>query len=89
MDITVTGAWDQGDDVLRVEGTLDGEAATAYGWVTATTNYYPPDAYADDGHLVDGAKARAMKKGELRDYCTRLLADAAPPAETPPERQLL
>lgn len=34
-----------GSDVLDVSGTVDGAPVIAQGWVSATSNFYPPDDY--------------------------------------------
>jgi hypothetical protein len=70
-------AFDVGDDVLRVTGQVDGEPVEARGWLSATTNHYPPTAYAADGHLKDGAKSQKMTEAQVRAYCRGLLLEAA------------
>lgn len=88
MAIKVTGAFDLGGDLLLVQGTVDGVVdssgnlaiVSAYGWMSAMSNYYPPAAYAGDGSRLAGATSRAMTAVEKLAYCRRLLSGAAPSA---------
>jgi hypothetical protein len=48
----------------------------ATGWVSAMTNHYDPDAYGNDGHLLEDAKPRQMTSAERKSYCEQLLLDA-------------
>lgn len=79
---------DLGNDVLEVHGTIDGRAATARGWVSATTNHYNADDYEEIAepakgkqhkgevagrHLKASAKPRVMTKAERLSYAIRLL----------------
>jgi hypothetical protein len=76
-EILVTGVRNAGDDILVVEGYVDGDLVTAYGWISALTNHY------DDTRAED-AKPRQMTSGEARGYCEQLLVDelgkSTPPA---------
>ena len=86
MAVKVSAAFDQGNDVLLVQGTVDGVVdsagnlvvVNAYGWVSAMSNYFPPALYAGDGSRLPGATARAMTGAEKLAYCKRLLTAAAP-----------
>lgn len=80
---TVTSVTDRGDDVLEAVGLdNDGVEHRATGWVSATTNYYPPGSYTSDGELVDGAKPRAMTADEIGAYALGLLEETYAPAPT-------
>lgn len=80
MATTVTGAYDMGNDVLKVTGQVDGieVEVEARGWVSALTNHYGPECYTMDettGALmrVEGATPRAMTAEErLAYFCTLL-----------------
>lgn len=72
MEIVVESSSAVGD-VLTVIGTVDGERRRASGWVSATTHFYPPDAYARDGNRVEGATPRAMTADEALAYQAGLL----------------
>lgn len=74
--VVVTGANDLGADVLEVLGTVNGEAVRATGWVSAMTNFYPPEAYGEDGHRKAKAKPRAMTDAEKLVYMKSLLSPA-------------
>lgn len=77
--IEVTATVDQGDDVLRIEGTIDGQPAVAYGWVSATAQHYPAAAY-DGDRLRPGATPRPMTDAERAAYTRGLLGQqGAPP----------
>lgn len=88
MAVKVSGAYDLGNDVLMVQGIVDGVVdlkgnpalVCAYGWVSAMTNYFPPASYAGDGSRLAGATPRNMTAPEKLAYCRRLLAGAAPAA---------
>lgn len=78
-----------GGDVLTVSATLTNEQGVfpvrVSGWLSATTNYFPPDAYgepdeAGNAHRTDGATARAMTKAEKQAYYVALLDAAFPEA---------
>lgn len=75
------------NDRLQVVGhwiDAQGQAVTvtASGWVSATTNHYPPESYdAETGHRHDGATARHMSEAELVDYARGLLAEQDPDPE--------
>ena len=75
--VSVTEVRELGNDVLLVEGTVDGTPVRAQGWVSATTNHFDADAYGADGHRKAGAKARAMTRSERTQYHGRLLLEAA------------
>jgi hypothetical protein len=78
MNLRVTAAFDLGNDVLQVQGydADTGELCEASGWVSATTNYYPPESYDADGNRLPEAQPRAMTAGERRAYCQELLVSA-------------
>jgi hypothetical protein len=79
--ITLRHAYHRDDDVLEVHGTDDqGSDVSAFGWISATTNYFPPSDYNPDGSRVDAAQPRPMTSDELRAYCQQLLDDTVPPA---------
>lgn len=61
------------DDVLRVIGTVDGTIIEAYGSISATQRYYPPDQVGADGKPIKGAIMRAMTSAEAAQYCQQLL----------------
>ena len=65
-------------DVLSVEAlALDTRrTVTAQGWLSATLNYYPPEAYAEDGHRLPDARARAMGNEEKKAYILGLISAA-------------
>lgn len=96
MTATVLAVYDAGGDVLEVEWTADDPAAAdkpvqvARGWVSHTQNYFPPDAYGEDGHRRADVEPRAMTEAELRAYAQQLaddqLASLAPARE---RKQLL
>lgn len=74
-------AFDMGDDRLRVVAVTDqGDAVIGEGWLSAETNYYPPDQYKPDGSLIDGATSRAMTADEVTAYRTNLVTSQLPPA---------
>lgn len=74
-----------GSDILTVYGTDEnGAEVSATGWISATTNYYPPSDYGADGHLIDGAEPHEMSPDELRAYCQGLLDATVPPTPSPP-----
>lgn len=95
MDVQVTRvtAADTDSDLLLVEGLVDEVPVQASGWVTAMTNFYPPEAYiqGDDGGLVlvDAATARPMTDSEKMVYWQSLLAAVAPAPEVAPEPVVL
>lgn len=95
MTYQITAVDDMGADVLRVTATsVDAEGeprtVTADGWVSATTNYYPPHAYDPatgnrrpqwedpDGSGNLTSDPRDMTAVEVEAYC-RALIDAAYP----------
>lgn len=62
-------------DLISVEAlALDtGATVTAQGWISATKNYYPPEAYNSDGNHVEGAEPREMTNDERREYIMQLV----------------
>jgi hypothetical protein len=78
-------AYDAGNDVLLIHGTMDGVYTAdegegpklarleARGWVSALANHFDADAYQEDGHRKPDAKPRAMTPDEQLDYCKRLI----------------
>lgn len=73
---------DEGADGLLLRATLpppNGRTLIAYGWRSAITNYYPPNQYQANGHLIPGAVSRAMTPAERRAYFERLLNEQNPP----------
>jgi len=89
-EFTLYSVTDAGDDLLVVlahDG--DGNPLYATGWVSATTNYFPPSDYDADGNLVEGAQPRAMSPEEIGAYARALIVEQnpqvqpAPPAPTP------
>jgi methylaspartate ammonia-lyase len=98
--VTKLEAFDAGDDVLLVRGKVDGQPVEARGWVSATTNHYRssdyhPAGHSDPnvaGHLREGAEPQPMTTRQVRDYCRRLLLEAAGgvvPAEPPEPTRIL
>lgn len=82
-DIKVLKVIDAGNDVLVVQGTVDGKKAEARGWVSATTNHFDFDAYdTKTGHRKKKASPRGMDGGERHAYYAALL-NAAVPASAP------
>lgn len=87
MAIKVTAAYDLGNDLVLVKGTIDGVSApdgslatiTGYGWLSAMSHYYPPAAYDGEGNLAAGATPRSMTASERLAYCKAVLATASPP----------
>ena len=75
-DVKVTEVRELGNDVLLVEGAVDGVDVRAQGWVSATTNHFDADAYGADGHRKPDATPRKMTAKERREYCARLLVEA-------------
>jgi hypothetical protein len=88
MATKILAAYNLGADQLLVRGTVDGVTdpdgnlivIEARGWVSATTNYYPPASYNPDGTLKSGATARAMTAAERLAYARQLVQAAAPAA---------
>lgn len=89
--VNVEKVTDLGNDRILVTGTVDGHndpdgnpvIVQAPGWLSAMTNYYPADAYGEDGHLVDGATAREMTDDEKHAYWADLLSSAVPTEPAP------
>jgi hypothetical protein len=79
----VTDLSAQQPDVIQVDGSIDGAELTAYGWLSAMSNYYPPTSYDDDGSLKEGSQARAMDTDEKMAYWVSLLEELAPAIPTP------
>lgn len=87
VTITPRSATPAANDVLTVTGDVviefGGDTYTcplsATGWVSATQQHYPSDAYTagDQGtQLAEGAEPRAMTPDEVADYCRQLLVDS-------------
>ena len=61
-------------DRIEIEATIDpGDGAEpvdvqAWGWVSALTNHFPPDAFGDDGHHKPGVAGRPMTPAERDAY---------------------
>jgi hypothetical protein len=85
-EIELVEVLDAGDDVLLARGRRGEEELEARGWVSATTNHYPPDAYDEAGALRDDAKPRAMSADEVGAYALALLREQhpEPPAAAEP-----
>jgi hypothetical protein len=89
MDVTIASVANAGDDVLLILAAgvdADGNELvfSATGWVSATTNYFPPDQYGEDGHLIEGAAARAMTQAEIGDYALALVLEQNPQLQAVP-----
>jgi len=88
-EISVTEVLDVGNDVLFVMGEIDGNAASASGWVSALENHYAADAYDEEGNLKlddDGepiSEPRPMDEDEKLVYCKRILEEQNPPQPKP------
>lgn len=82
MALELVDVLDIGGDVLLVRGRRGEQEIEAQGWVSATTNHYPPEAY-DEGELRDEATPRAMSKEEVGVYALRLLAEQNPEPSAP------
>lgn len=82
-DVIVTKVEDRGNDVLRVEGTVDGEPTVGVGWVSAMTNHYGIEHQDAEGNRLDGAQPREMTDGEKMVYWQGLLAPAEATPTTP------
>ncbi len=99
MTYQISSVEDMGGDILRVTATQDPDpnnpeaepvVVTADGWVSATTNYYPPQAYnpatgnrhtqwedpIGSGNMTD--QPRAMTPDEVNTYA-RTLVDTQHP----------
>jgi len=74
----VTAVRDAGNDVLEVEGVIEGKRVAAQGWVSATTNHYDPNDDHDDGTRRANAKPRALTPEETLEYARGLLQAAVP-----------
>ena len=102
MTYTITDVLDIGGDVLLVRATNDdGDTVEATGHVSATTNHYDDDQYADYGerdiakktlpigstgrHLKPTAQPRSMTPAEVGTYAQRLLAEQCAPVAVQPE----
>lgn len=85
MSVKVTGLFDAGNDVLLVRGEIDGAAAEAVGWVSATEQHYPDGAYDGEGNRLENKKGEAkikpgpMSSAERTAYGKRLLLEQNPP----------
>ncbi len=100
MTYQISSVEDVGNDILRVTATVDPDpnnpeadpvTVTADGWVSATVNYYPPQAYnpttgnrhpqwedpEGSGQFVD--QPRPMTPGEVDAYCRTLIDPLLPP----------
>lgn len=89
METIVESALDVGNDVLVIEGTVDGKKVTAKGWVSAMTNYYTPDSYdPTTGVRAPNAQPRDMTLDEKTAYCATLLEAAVPAAQPEPTNML-
>lgn len=73
--------------VLREAAEADPVTVTATGWVSATTNWFPPQAYGPDGNQLTSwedppgvatSSPRQMDPGELDTYCQALILAAHP-----------
>ena len=72
-DIKITEATPsvEEEDILVIRGTVNGRHVEARGYVSDTTNYFPPE---DDSHPAsDEPTSRQMTPDEKRAYCERLL----------------
>lgn len=85
LQVTVESSQDLGtryQDVLEVVGTVghegqdDAQEISAHGWVSATTHYYPPEDYDENGNLIEGATPRNMTDEEKQAYYVSLLTAA-------------
>lgn len=66
---TIESTTDTGGDVLEIVAKdAAGNTVTAWGWVSATTNYFPPDAYDADGNRSPDIEPRAMTDDEIETY---------------------
>lgn len=88
-EVLVTSATDHGDDLLVVDGYVNGQYVRATGWVSALTNHYDPESYLEpdehgNTHRGPGVKARALTEEEARAYCVGLLLAAAGVVEARP-----
>lgn len=84
-EVVVQRVTNPNDDVLIIEGTVDGEPTTAQGWLSAMTNHYDASAYGDDGHRDPKAQPRAMDDDERMAYWHDLLLASVPaPADDAP-----
>jgi hypothetical protein len=74
-------------DRLIAIGTLPEDPAAelaGYGWFSAVTNHFPPEAYGPDGHRDPATPARTMTDAEQTEYYQNLIASANPDLFPPP-----
>lgn len=84
MTVAVTRVVDLGNDVLEVSGTVDDQAVTATGWVSAMSNYYPATAYDSEGHLKASATPAEMTDRQKTAYWKSLLTAVQPETNSEP-----
>jgi hypothetical protein len=68
------------NDVLLIEGTMDGAPVTARGWASALSNHFDAAAYGADGQRKAGATPRQMTSAEALGYARRLLEEQNAPS---------
>lgn len=78
--LRVVGFYGDEVDEERADGShytaYYGNEVAAYGWISATTNYYGPETLDDDGLRIAGSQPRAMDNAERFAYAKQLV-DAA------------
>jgi hypothetical protein len=87
MTVQITQVLARDSDVLEVQGYDDRDpnrAFAATGWQSAMVNYYPPDQYGSNGHLLPNAVSRPMTAQEQQVYWVSLLQPLVPVDATPP-----
>lgn len=81
METKVSAAFDEGGDVLRIEGEIDGRPVQARGWVSALERHYPATAYDAQGNRRENERGealvnpRAMTPAQRLAYCRALLEE--------------
>lgn len=77
-------------DVARITGDWNGRPIEAFGWVSATEHYYPPESYCpgDGSHIIQSAQpdAKPFPIPEIKCYQLHLINGAVPRAMTNAEK---
>src|SRR5262252_3640176 len=68
-------------DRLIATGTLPADPEKelqGFGWFSAITNYYPPEAYLPDGNRKEGSQPQTMTQAQQTAYYQDLIAQTNP-----------
>lgn len=75
------------NDIIIIDGAIDGEPAQARGWLSAMSNFYPDDSRDNNGHRTTKASSREMTDAEKLEYLKGCIAATVP--ASPTKRELV